>query len=113
VLADPWALAVAPERRRPGSSRRNPVEALVDGYLDLLLRGAAADPVLAGSFLRVAALVAPASTLLNPRTAGRVLLGEATRLRHRHTAQAGSGRAAAAAHRPPRDAVSPTEENRR
>ncbi|MGV1007250.1 MAG: FAD-dependent oxidoreductase [Dermatophilaceae bacterium] len=113
VLADPWGLATAPGRSRPGSGRRNPAEAALDGYLDLLLRGAAADPVLAGSFLRVAALVAPASTLLNPRTAGRVLLGEATRLRHRHTPPTGSGPAAPAIDRSPHDAVRPTEENRR
>ena len=114
LLGEPWAMAIAPELDRPGSGlHRNPLEAGFERYLGALLRGAVHDPILAGAFLRTAALVAPASTLLNPRTVARVLLGETARLRPRHTVSVAARLAASVTDRPPHDAVSPTEESPR
>ncbi len=114
LLREPWAMAIAPELDRPGSAlRRNLAETAFERYLRLLMRGAVDDPQLAGSFLRTAALTAPASTLLNPRTAARVLLGGAARLRDRNPDAVAARLAAAITERPPQAAVRPTEENRR
>jgi flavin-dependent dehydrogenase len=97
VLAEPWMVAVSAhrDRRRPRQPREL-AGAGFERYLDLLVAGAVDDPRLAADFLRTAALVAPSSSLLAPRTAGRVLLRLADRARRARTGQQRGGLATGA-----------------
>ncbi|MFI5933812.1 hypothetical protein [Actinoplanes sp. NPDC051494] len=73
LLGAPWTLAVGGDLRFPAvAGRRQPVDGLINRYLDRYRRAASVDPVLAGAFLRVSNLLAPPAALFAP---GLVLRG--------------------------------------
>jgi 2-polyprenyl-6-methoxyphenol hydroxylase-like FAD-dependent oxidoreductase len=76
VVDVPWAIAVGNDLRfREVEGPRGPRVRLLNRYISRLHRAASRDPVVAGSFHRVAHLVEPPRTLLRPRLALRVLVG--------------------------------------
>jgi 2-polyprenyl-6-methoxyphenol hydroxylase-like FAD-dependent oxidoreductase len=85
-----WQLATDADLAMPSvSGVRRPASArIMDAYIDALQTAAEDDPVVAGRFLQVTGLVAPARSLLRPGTMLRVLAGNLMRRRARHLAGA-------------------------
>ncbi|MCX6050634.1 MAG: monooxygenase [Chloroflexi bacterium] len=76
LLDIPWTIAVGNDLRFPEVvGKRSPVKPLIDWYLVKLHRAAQHDPAVVQAFGKVASLRASPKTLLHPRVAWRVLLG--------------------------------------
>lgn len=74
----PWAIAAGEDMRYPEvEGRRPPGFSLVCRYMDRVHRAASRDPVVLKRFFEVANLLRPASALMTPGIAFRVLLGDA------------------------------------
>jgi 2-polyprenyl-6-methoxyphenol hydroxylase-like FAD-dependent oxidoreductase len=74
IVDTPWMTAVGNDLRMPEAvGPRSPIVNAVNGYMARLHRAAHTDQALAGSFLRVANLLAPPTTLFAPSAAWRVL----------------------------------------
>ena len=72
----PWAIAVGGDLRFPEvEGKRSALKPVIDWYLTQLHRAARYDPAVVKAFGKVGNLVAPPSSLLQPRVAWRVLLG--------------------------------------
>lgn len=72
----PWAIAVGGDLRYPEvEGKRSALKPVIDWYMTRLHRAARHDPAVVKAFGKVANLVAPPSSLLQPRVAWRVLLG--------------------------------------
>ena len=72
----PWAIAVGGDLRFPEvEGQRSALKPVIDWYMTHLHRAARHDPAVVKAFGKVANLVAPPSTMLQPRVAWRVLLG--------------------------------------
>ncbi|MCE7984796.1 MAG: FAD-dependent oxidoreductase [Caldilinea sp. CFX5] len=72
----PWAIAVGGDLRFPEvDGERSALKPVIDWYMTCLHRAARHDPAVVKAFGKVANLVAPPSSLLQPRVAWRVLLG--------------------------------------
>ncbi|MFN8060171.1 MAG: hypothetical protein U0Q12_13530 [Vicinamibacterales bacterium] len=77
VVDTPWAVAVGNDLRMPETiGPRSVAVSLVNWYLEKLHRAAHRDPELARAFLTVANLLAPPPSVMHPRLALRVLLGQ-------------------------------------
>lgn len=72
----PWTIAVGGDLRFPEVvGKRSPAKGLIDWYLVKLHRAAQHDPAVVQAFGKVANLRASPKSLLQPRVAWRVLLG--------------------------------------
>jgi 2-polyprenyl-6-methoxyphenol hydroxylase-like FAD-dependent oxidoreductase len=76
VVDNPWSIAVGSDLRLPeATGPRGPGVSFVNWYIEKLHRAAHHDPELSVAFLRVANLLAPPSSIMQPRIALRVLRG--------------------------------------
>ena len=76
VVDTPWSIAVGADLRIPGTvGPRSKAGDFINWYLSKLHRAAHRDPALSLAFLKVTNLVAPPPSVLHPRIALRVLMG--------------------------------------
>ena len=82
VVDIPWSIAVGNDLRIPETvGRRTAGVRFVNWYLSKLHKAAHTDPVAALAFHRVGNLLAPPPSIMHPRIAARVLLGNLLRAR--------------------------------
>jgi 2-polyprenyl-6-methoxyphenol hydroxylase-like FAD-dependent oxidoreductase len=76
VVDTPWAISVGNDLRSPETvGPRNRGANFINWYMSKLLQAAQTDPIPAVAFFRVANLLAPPRSVLHPRVAWRVLIG--------------------------------------
>ncbi|MFY1673878.1 FAD-dependent oxidoreductase [Plantactinospora sp. WMMB334] len=76
VVDDAWTLSVGGDMRFPEiPGRRTVADRILNGYLNRYRRAATVNAGLATTFLRVAQMKAPATEMLSPRNAVRVMRG--------------------------------------
>jgi 2-polyprenyl-6-methoxyphenol hydroxylase-like FAD-dependent oxidoreductase len=76
IVDMPWTISVGNDLRMPETvGPRNASVSFVNWYISKLHKAAHADPVPAKAFMRVANLLAPPSSILNPKVAWRVFVG--------------------------------------
>jgi 2-polyprenyl-6-methoxyphenol hydroxylase-like FAD-dependent oxidoreductase len=78
IINTPWRLAVGGDLRfAEVEGQRNPMQLLINRYLDRFHQAAQHDPELVSAFGKVVSLLAPPASLLQPRLVWRVLRGNA------------------------------------
>ncbi len=82
VIRLPWDMAVGEDFRFPETEGAKPRGLdLINAYVARVHRAVHHDPVVYAQFLRAMNLLAPATSLMRPRIAWRVLAGRAARKR--------------------------------
>jgi hypothetical protein len=80
VVDMPWAISVGNDLRMPETiGPRNAGVAFVNWYMSKLHKAAHADPIPAMAFFRVANLLAPPPSVMHPKVAWRVFVGNCRR----------------------------------
>jgi 2-polyprenyl-6-methoxyphenol hydroxylase-like FAD-dependent oxidoreductase len=95
ILNTPWSLSAGGDLRFPqAEGKRQPLDGLLNGYLDLYRRAASVDPVLGRTFLEVGNMLVPPTRLMSPGHMLRVFRGarKGARATHDRSLAAADGR---------------------